>query len=126
MSNSLLQSSTVVTSQLRTDIPEFHTGAVIDVYYKIKEGNKERVQVFSGIVTNVHNKTNLDATFTVLKVASGSIKVERTFPIHSPFIDKVVIKSNKRAKKANLRYLHNVKDPIKQAKVKPVKVSKTV
>ena len=125
MSNSLLQRSSVVTSQLRSDIPDFNSGSVVDVYYKIKEGNKERVQVFSGIVINVHNKTNLDATFTVLKVASGSIKVERTFPIHSPFIEKVVVKTNARAKKANLRYLHKVKDPIKQVKTRAVKTEKS-
>jgi large subunit ribosomal protein L19 len=126
MSNLLLQKSKVLTAQLRSDIPDFQVGSLVDVYYKIKEGNKERVQVFSGIVTNIHGKANIDTTFTVLKVAKGNIKVERTFPLHSPFIEKLVVTALKRAKKANLRHLHNVKDPIKQVRSKTIKVAKAV
>ncbi|MEM1312689.1 MAG: 50S ribosomal protein L19 [Patescibacteria group bacterium] len=122
MSNLLLRKSKVVTANIKTDLPEFKVGSRVDVYYKIKEGNKERVQVFSGLVTNIHGKSNIDTTFTVLKVATGSIKVERTFPLHSPLIDKLVVTSFNRARKANLRYLHNLKDPIKQVRAKKVKL----
>ncbi len=121
MSNSLIQKSKVVTAQLRNDIPDFKAGSLVDVYYRIKEGNKERVQTFSGIVVDIHSGKTLDATFTVLKVATGNIKVERTFPLHSPFIEKVVVTAYKRAKKANLRYLHDLKDPIKAVKSKAIK-----
>jgi large subunit ribosomal protein L19 len=122
MSHSLLQSSTVVTSQLRTDIPEFKVGSVVDVHYKIKEGNKERVQVFSGVVTNAHAGNGLDATFTVLRNSTAGVKVERTFPLHSPLIEKVVLASPlQQAKRANLKHLRTVKDPLKSVKTKPLK-----
>lgn len=122
MSNLLIQKSKVVSSQLRSDLPDFKVGSVINVFYKIKEGNKERVQIFSGLVTNKHGGSSIDATFTVLKNATGSIKVERTFPLHSPSIEKIVVVSYNRAKKANLRYLKKVKDPIKALKTIPVKI----
>lgn len=125
MSNVLLQRSNVVTSHLRSDLPDFKVGSIIDVYYRIKEGNKERTQVFSGIVTNRHAGTGMDATFTVLKVAVGSVKVERTFPLHSPFIEKINVKAYQRARKANLRQLRDVKDPIKSVRAKSVKPQTT-
>ncbi len=121
MSSHLIRISSVVTSQLRNDIPEFHVGSLVEVHYKIKEGNRERIQVFGGIVINRHKKTDIDATFTVLKVTSAAIKVERTFPIHSPMIDKVVITKLQRARKANLRFLKELKDPIKSVRGKVVK-----
>lgn len=122
MSNTLLRSSSVVTSQLRTDIPDFKVGSIVEVHYKIKEGNKERVQVFAGIVTNQHGGKTLDSTFTVLKNSTAGIKVERTFPLHSPFLDKVVVTKLQRAKKANLRFLKTTKDPLKSIRTKSVKV----
>ena len=122
MSHHLLSQSSVVKSQLRSDIPEFKVGSVVQVYYKIKEGNKERIQVFSGIVTNRHAGNSINATFTVLKNSTAGIKVERTFPIHSPAIDKIVLTSSlQRARRSNLRYLMKVKDPIKSARVRKVK-----
>lgn len=122
MSSHLLRKSSVITSQLRHDIPEFHVGTLVEVHYKIKEGNRERIQVFAGIVTNRHKKTDIDATFTVLKNTVGAIKVERTFPVHSPMIDKIVVTKLQRTKRANLRFLKEVKDPIKSVRGKPVKV----
>jgi len=126
MSNTLLRSSTVVTSQLRTDIPDFRVGSVVEVHYKIKEGTKERVQVFTGIVTNQHAGKTIDATFTVLKNSTAGIKVERTFPLHSPFLDKVVVTKLQRAKKANLRFLKTTKDPLKAVRTKPIKIKSVV
>jgi large subunit ribosomal protein L19 len=120
MSSHLLQLSSVITSQLRTDVPEFHVGSLVEVHYKIKEGNRERIQVFSGIVTNRHKRKDLDATFTVLKTTVASIKVERSFPVHSPMIDKIVVVKLQRARKANLRFLRDVKDPVKTIRSKTV------
>lgn len=121
MSNQKLRNNSVVQSQLRTDIPEFKVGSVVEVHYKIIEGTKERVQVFAGIVINRKSGYGIDGTFTVLKVATSSIKVERTFPLHSPMIEKIVVKNLQRARRANLRYLHDVKDPIKSVRAKSIK-----
>jgi large subunit ribosomal protein L19 len=123
MSNQLLKTSQVITSQLRNDLPEFKVGSVINVHYKIKEGNKERIQIFTGLVIKKHAGESIDATFTVLKNSTAGIKVERTFPLHSPMIEKIVLVSaSQRARKANLSFLHKVKDPIKSVKTKPIKV----
>lgn len=124
MTHQLMQKSKVVTAQLRTDIPEFKVGTVVSVHYKIKEGNKERIQAFSGIVTVRHGGNSLDATFTVLKNATAGVKVTRTFPLHSPLIDKVELMSPlQRTKQATLHYLNNVKDPIKTARAKVVRAN---
>ena len=122
MPSSLIHQSKVVQAQLRTDIPDFKVGSVVNVYYKIKEGNKERVQLFSGLVTNRHAVNSLDATFTVLKNSTSGVKVERVFPLHTPAIEKVEVVSFRRARKANIRYLRKIKDPIKTLKTKTVKV----
>jgi large subunit ribosomal protein L19 len=124
MSHHLLQQSSVVRGQLRNDIPDFKAGTVVEVYYKIKEGTKERVQVYKGIVISRHNGNGLDATFTVLKNSTQGIKVFRTFPIHSPSIDKVVVVSQvQRGKQSKLYYLADRKDPIKSFKAKSVKIA---
>jgi large subunit ribosomal protein L19 len=125
MSHHLIKNSSVVQQQLRTDIPAFSSGSVVEVFYKIVEGNKERIQSFKGIVVaKKHGSTTLDGTFTVLKVASGSIKVKRTFPIHSPLIDKLVVHTYNRARRSKLYYLEGVKDPIKSVRSKKVSPAK--
>jgi large subunit ribosomal protein L19 len=122
MSHILIANSSVVRQQLRTDIPDFSSGSVVEVFYKIVEGNKERIQSFKGIVTSrKHGSKTLDGTFTVLKVASGSIKVKRTFPLHSPLIDKLVVHTYNRGRRSKLYYLENIKDPIKSVRTKTVK-----
>lgn len=127
MSNTLLRKSKVVTSQLRDDIPEFKTGTVVEVHYKIKEGEKERIQPFRGIVIAKHGGNTIDATFTVLKNSTSGVKVERTFPVHSPMVEKIVIVSEvKRAKRSKLYNLRNIKDPEKTVKTRSVKEKKTV
>jgi large subunit ribosomal protein L19 len=121
MSNKLIANSSVIKQQLRTDIPEFSAGSVVEVFYKIIEGNKERVQPFKGIVVaKKHGTTTTDGSFTVLKVASGSIKVKRTFPIHSPLIDKVIVHTLQRGRSSKLYYLEGVKDPAKSIRSKKV------
>jgi large subunit ribosomal protein L19 len=125
MSHYLIAKSSVVQQQLRTDIPAFSSGSVVEVFYKIIEGNKERIQSFKGIVTaKKHGITTLDGTFTVLKVASGSIKVKRTFPIHSPLIDKIIVHTSNRGRRSKLYYLENLKEPIKAVRTKSVKTAK--
>lgn len=126
MSNQLIAKSSVIQAQLRSDVPDFKVGSVIEVHYKIKEGNKERVQIFAGLVTNRTSGNSLDGTFTVLKVSTGQIKVERTFPVHSPSIEKIVVTKFQRARRSNLRNLTNVKDPIKSVRTKPVKAQEVV
>jgi large subunit ribosomal protein L19 len=122
MSHYLIAKSSVVQQQLRTDIPDFSSGSVVEVFYKIIEGNKERIQSYKGIVTaKKHGSKSLDGTFTVLKVASGNIKVKRTFPIHSPLIDKITVHTYNRGRRSKLYYLENVKEPTKAVRTKSVK-----
>ena len=120
MSSHLIQQSKVVQAQLRTDIPEFTVGSVLSVHYKIKEGAKERIQIFSGIVIDRHQKTSINASFKVLKVSTAGIKTMRTFPIHSPNIDKIVVTKLQRGRRATLNYLIKMKDPIKAIRAKKV------
>jgi len=120
MSHSLLSTSSVVQAQLRTDIPDFTTGSIIKVHYKIVESGKERIQIFEGIVTERQHGKGINGTFTVLKVATNAIKVERTFPLHSPMIAKVELVASQRGRRANLSYLENLKDPKKSVRAKAV------
>lgn len=124
MSSQLLRKSPVVSSQLKTDLPAFREGSHVEVHYKIKEGEKERVQIFEGVVISVKGKSDINTSFTVLKNAASAIKVERVFPLHSPMIEKIVVKgAAKRAKKSKLYHLRGVKDPLKSVKTKPLKVA---
>ena len=123
MSNLLLQTSSVIQNQKRTDLPEFKTGCVVEVHYKIKEGDKERIQVFTGVVIKRHAGNSLDATFSVLKNSTNGVKVIRTFPLHSPWVEKIVLVSPlQRARRSKLYYLKSVKEPINALRVKPIKV----
>jgi large subunit ribosomal protein L19 len=103
--------------QMRVDIPDFKTGDTVRVHAKIKEGEKERIQVFQGVVIR-KRKGNTSATFTVRKVSYG-IGVERTFPVHSPIIDKVEILSKGKVRRGRLYYLRNLRG--KAARVKSVR-----
>lgn len=120
MSSHLIQQSKVVQAQLRTDIPEFAVGSVISVHYKIKEGVKERIQIFTGIVIDRHQKTSINASFKVLKVSTAGIKTMRTFPVHSPNIDKIIVTKLQRGRRATLNYLIKMRDPIKAIRAKKV------
>jgi large subunit ribosomal protein L19 len=111
MSNQLLRTSSVVTAQLRLDIPDFKVGSIVEVAYKIIEGGKERIQNFKGIVTNRHNFSDINSTFTVLKNSTFNTKVERTFPVHSPLIQSVKVINFRRARRSNIRTQIKLKDP---------------
>ena len=123
MSSDLLRTSSVVQAQMRKNIPDFKVGSIVEVAYKIIEGGKERIQKFKGIVTNRHNKTSMDATFTVMKNSTFNTKVERTFPVNSPMIQALLVTNYRRARRSNLRMQFAIKDPtnIRSRKIKPLK-----
>ena len=93
--------------QMRGDIPDFKPGDTVKVHARIKEGEKERIQVFQGVVIR-KRKGNTGATFTVRKVSYG-IGVERIFPLHSPNIDKVEVVSKGKVRRSRLYYLRNLR-----------------
>lgn len=100
--------------QMRTDIPDFKTGDTIKVHVRIREGEKERIQVFEGFVIRRRKGTN-SATFTVRKVSYGT-GVERIFPIHSPLIDKIEIIARGKVRRGRLYYMRNLRG--KAARIK--------
>lgn len=96
----------VEKSQLRSDIPEFKAGDTIQIYYKVKEGAKERIQLFQGVCIAFSGQ-GLTRSFTVRKVTDG-IGVERIFPLNSPLIDKLEVKAVGRVRRAKLYYLRGL------------------
>lgn len=92
---------------LRTDIPEFRAGDTVRVHVKVKEGNKERIQVFQGVVI-ARRGGGTRETFTVRKM-SGGVGVERIFPLHSPIIDHIEVTRSGRVRRAKLFYLRNLR-----------------
>ena len=98
----------------KQDVKNFNIGDTVDVHVKIKEGNRERIQIFTGTVIKCQN-SGLNETFTVRKISSG-VGVERAFPVYSPKIAKVEVKRAGKARRAKLYYL---RDRVgKQAKTK--------
>lgn len=94
---------------LRNDIPIFDTGDTVRVDYRVREGNRERIQSFEGVVIIRNNgKTGARATFTVRKISFGE-GVERIFPLHSPLIAKIEILRRGRTRRAKLYYLRNLR-----------------
>ncbi len=93
------------TTNRETPLPEFSAGDTITVYYRIKEGNKERVQAFRGVVIQVRGK-GIGKTFTVRKISNG-VGVERIFPINSPFIEKIEVNKRGKVRRARIYYLRN-------------------
>jgi len=97
----------VEREQLRTDLPDFRVGDTVRVHVKIVEGEKERVQLFEGVV--IRKKSGgIRSTFTVRKISYG-IGVERIFPTHSPRIDRIGILSRGKVRRAKLFYLRGLK-----------------
>ena len=89
--------------QLKENAPQFHVGDTVKVYAKIKEGNRERIQVFEGIVLKREGGSSRE-TFTVRKFSSG-VGVEKTWPLHSPNVEKVEIVRYGKVRRAKLYYL---------------------
>jgi LSU ribosomal protein L19P len=101
--NELIKS--IESEQLRTDLPSFNVGDTVKVHVKVKEGNRERLQVFEGTVLKRQNG-GLRETFTVRRVAYG-VGVERTFPVHAPIIEKLEVVRRGKARRAKLFYLRD-------------------
>ena len=99
---------------MRLDLPDFAAGDTVKVHVKIKEGEKERIQAFQGVVISKRRGTT-NATFTVRKVSYG-IGVERIFPIHSPIIDKIEVVSKGRVRRSKIYYLRKLRG--KAARIK--------
>lgn len=89
--------------QLRKDLPKFNVGDTVRVHVKVKEGSRERIQVFEGIVLKRQNGS-IRETFTVRRISYG-VGVERTFPVHSPIIDKIEVIRRGKVRRAKLYYL---------------------
>ena len=100
--------------QIKQDLPDFNVGDTVKVHYRITEGNRERIQVFQGDVIRRHGASNRE-TFTVRKI-SFNVGVERTFPVHSPKIDKVEVTRRGDVRRAKLYYLRGLRG--KAAKIK--------
>ncbi len=91
-------------SGLKSNIPEFRAGDTLKVHAKIIEGNKERVQVFEGVVIRRHRRNERSGSFTVRKI-SFNVGIERTFPIHSPRIEKIEVVGAGNVRRSKLFYL---------------------
>ena len=97
--------SSVVQDYLKTDIPAFNVGDTVKVHVKIKEGNRERIQIFEGLVLKKQGGSNR-ATFTVRKNSNG-IGVERTWPLYSPNIAKIEVVRQGKVRRAKLNYIRS-------------------
>ncbi|MFZ5755340.1 MAG: 50S ribosomal protein L19 [Pseudomonadota bacterium] len=100
-SNKIIQS--VENAQLRSDLPKFGAGDTVTVNVKVKEGDRERVQAFQGVVIAIKNR-GLNSSFTVRKISHG-VGVERVFQSHSPIIDSVQVERRGDVRRAKLYYL---------------------
>lgn len=105
---------TIENEQMKENLPEFNVGDTIQVHYRVKEGNRERIQVFEGTVIK-RQGGGIKETFTVRRVSYG-VGVERTFPLHSPRVEKIVVTRKGRVRRAKLYYLRERQG--KAAKVK--------
>lgn len=93
----------VESEQLRNDIPDFNVGDTVKVHVKVVEGNRERIQVYEGVVMK-RQGGGLSENFTVRRISYG-IGVERTFPLHSPRVDKIEVVRRGKVRRAKLNYL---------------------
>ncbi len=102
---------------IRTDIPDFRAGDTLKVHARVVEGNRSRIQIFQGVVIR-RQGGGLRETFTIRKVSFG-VGVERTYPIHSPQLDRVEIMSRGDVRRAKLYYLRDLRG--KKAKIKELR-----
>ena len=101
--------------QMRGDIPDFNTGDTVKVFVRIVEGQKQRIQAFEGVVIR-RRRGDVRSSFTVRKISYGGIGVERTFPLHSPSIDRIEVVTRGKVRRSRLYYLRSLRG--KQAKIK--------
>lgn len=104
----------ITKSQLRTDVPDFKSGDTVKVNVRIKEGQKTRIQAYEGVVVDRSNG-GIGATFTVRKISNG-VGVQRTFPVHSPIIEKIEVVRYGKVCRAKLGYLKGLS--AKNARIK--------
>ncbi len=104
----------IASEQLRSDLPKFRPGDTVRVHVKVKEGSRERIQVFEGVAIK-RRGTGISETFTVRKVSYG-VGVERAFPFHTPKIDKLEVVRRGKVRRAKLYYLRNLRG--KAARIK--------
>jgi len=104
----------VTKKQLRDDIPDFRQGDTINVHVKIKEGNKERIQQFQGVVIKIQNE-GISKSFTVRKISLG-VGVERTFPYNSPIVAQVDLIKTGKVRQSRIYYIRDLKG--KAARIK--------
>ena len=102
---------------IKNDIADFKSGDTISVGVKVKEGNRERVQLFDGVVIAKSSGTGTSKTFTVRKISNG-VGVERIFPYHSPIIDSIKVLKKGKVRRAKLYYLRNLKGKAARIKTK--------
>ena len=95
--------SSVTNEYMKSDIPAFNVGDTVKVHVKIKEGNRERIQIFEGFVLK-RQGGGIGETFTVRRIASG-VGVEKTFPIHSPLVEKIEVVRRGKIRRARLHYM---------------------
>jgi large subunit ribosomal protein L19 len=107
----------ITQEQLRQDVPNFRPGDTLRVYVKVVEGSRERVQLFEGIVIK-RRGGGISETFTVRKISYG-VGVERTFPVHSPRIEKIEVVRRGKVRRAKLYYLRNLRG--KAARIKEIR-----
>ena len=109
-------------ASLRSDVPDFRPGDTLKVHVRVVEGNRERIQVFQGVVIRRHGG-GVRETFTVRKVSFG-VGVERTFPVHSPIVDHIEVVTRGDVRRAKLYYLRELRG--KKAKIKELREKQTV
>ncbi|MCI7144995.1 MAG: 50S ribosomal protein L19 [Clostridiales bacterium] len=95
--------SSITQEYMKSDVPAFNVGDTVKVHVKIKEGNRERIQIFEGFVLKIQNG-GIGKTFTVRRIASG-VGVEKTFPIHSPLVEKIEVVKRGKIRRARLHYM---------------------
>lgn len=119
--NELIKLVEADNAQRRAELPTFRAGDTVNVHVKIREGNKERIQIFTGTVLQRRNPSSGGETFTVRKVSNG-VGVERIFPVLSPNIDKIEVVRLGKVRRARLFYLRGRQGKaarIKERKPKP-------
>jgi len=107
----------ITQEQLRQDVPNFRPGDTLKVYVKVIEGTRERIQLFEGVVIK-RRGGGISETFTVRKISYG-VGVERTFPLHSPKLDKIEVARRGKVRRAKLYYLRSLRG--KAARIKEIR-----
>jgi large subunit ribosomal protein L19 len=111
--------SAISQDYLRTDIPKLSVGDTVKVHIKIVEGSRERIQIFEGFILKMQNG-GISRTFTVRRIASG-VGVEKTFPVHSPRIDKIEIVRQSDVRRAKLNYMRQRTGKAARLKAKEIR-----